>query len=251
MKRKWKIAAAAVCVLFLLTVAYAATGGTENDPLVTLSYLNKVFAGRVEELVEQTVIDQKDEYQNELNDAIEEWDEKVQQAIDEAGVSGGNGTTYTLVTVEADQMLLLDAGSEVILRSGAANWTAADEGGLMDTTAGGAPAAKQALAANHLYLATGVGTIVPVGTQTTSRNTGVVDADTLNVRSGPGSNHNAVGTLAKGAEVNIVASVDGWYQITSGDLSGYVSADYITVKETTSMTPGMATLLVRGTFRID
>ena len=40
--KKWKIAAAALCLCFLFTAAYAAnaTPGGQTDPLVTLSYLN-------------------------------------------------------------------------------------------------------------------------------------------------------------------------------------------------------------------
>ncbi len=55
----------------------------------------------------------------------------------------------------------------------------------------------------------------------------VVTADLLNVRSGPGTTYERVGTLAKGTQVTVVEQLDGWYQITSGELTGYVSADWI------------------------
>ena len=53
--KKWKIAAAAACVCFLFTVAYAANAGGANDPLVTLSYLNTTFSKQVQGMVDQTV----------------------------------------------------------------------------------------------------------------------------------------------------------------------------------------------------
>ena len=59
---------------------------------------------------------------------------------------------------------------------------------------------------------------------------GRVNAGPLNVRSGPGTAYSKVGSLKKGALVTIEDdSVDGWYQITSGSVSGYVSAGYITL----------------------
>lgn len=59
---------------------------------------------------------------------------------------------------------------------------------------------------------------------------GRVNAGPLNVRSGPGTAYGKVGSLKKGALVTIEDdSVDGWYQITSGSVSGYVSAGYITL----------------------
>ena len=61
---------------------------------------------------------------------------------------------------------------------------------------------------------------------------GTVNAGPLNVRSGPGTDYDRVGALAKGAKVSILESTDGWYKITVGSLTGYVSAEYITVTST-------------------
>ncbi len=57
----------------------------------------------------------------------------------------------------------------------------------------------------------------------------VVTASTLNVRSAPSTDAERVGTLKKGAEVVINETLDGWYLITAGDLTGYVSAQYISL----------------------
>lgn len=59
---------------------------------------------------------------------------------------------------------------------------------------------------------------------------GRVNTGVLNVRSGAGTSYGKIGTLKKGAVVTILDdSISGWYQITSGSLTGYVSADYITL----------------------
>ena len=49
--KKLKIAAAALCVCFLFTAAYAANAGGQGDPLITLSYLNGPFTQQVKDLV--------------------------------------------------------------------------------------------------------------------------------------------------------------------------------------------------------
>ena len=60
----------------------------------------------------------------------------------------------------------------------------------------------------------------------------VVTASVLNVRSEPSTDAERVGTLKKGAEVVINETLDGWYLITAGDLTGYVSAEYISLDGT-------------------
>jgi len=261
MKRKWKIAAVVVCVCFLLTVAYAAVSGagTQNDPLVTLSYLTNIFAPQVEELAEQTVKEYQEENRNELESLIDKWDWEVQQAIDEAEVSGSSGATYQQVTLEGDQILILGEGCEVFLRSGTAKWTA--ESLLMDTTSGGGLASGRKLEVNHLYMALAEGFITVVGSQSTTttqpaQTTGTVTAGPLNVRSGPSSSNNVVGTLNEGDTVVILNTVDGWHQITSASVAGYVSADYVEVHEPEPVpseepVAATATFMVRGTYTVE
>lgn len=64
--------------------------------------------------------------------------------------------------------------------------------------------------------------------------TGVVDTEgsTLRVRKTASTNAAILATLPHGKQVEIVdTSTDGWYGITSGSLSGYVSASYIQLVE--------------------
>lgn len=63
-----------------------------------------------------------------------------------------------------------------------------------------------------------------------------VNADTLNVRSGPGTNYAIVGTLAKGTVVNTVSTSGSWTQINSPK-TGWVASQYLTnTPHTTSYT---------------
>ena len=56
---------------------------------------------------------------------------------------------------------------------------------------------------------------------------GNVTANSLNVRSGPGSSYESLGYLSRNAKVDILARENNWYKISANNLSGYVSASYI------------------------
>ena len=55
----------------------------------------------------------------------------------------------------------------------------------------------------------------------------VNDTYFLNVRSGPGTNYDQISSLRNRNVVSILGISDGWYKISSGDVTGYVSSDYI------------------------
>ncbi|MBD5133859.1 MAG: hypothetical protein HDT38_05245 [Clostridiales bacterium] len=148
--RKLKIAAAAACVCFLLTVAYAASAGSPgsaNDPLVTLDYLNGTFTNQVKAMVDQTVNERQAQMEKSLNDIL-------------AGQSGsGNGSSasggvFAVVTLTQGQTLVGNVGCEVMLRVGSAVCGSTDSVGLIDTTSGGVLGNGQALVTNHLYMVT-------------------------------------------------------------------------------------------------
>ena len=59
-------------------------------------------------------------------------------------------------------------------------------------------------------------------------NLGVSDvSEYLNVRNGAGTGNKVIGKMPGGSACEILEEVDGWYKIKSGDVSGYVCADYI------------------------
>jgi uncharacterized protein YgiM (DUF1202 family) len=72
----------------------------------------------------------------------------------------------------------------------------------------------------------------PVRTQTPSAQTTqarymLVNSDSLNVRSGPSSDHGAVGRLNKNTRVQVLNSSGQWWKIKSGNIEGYVNSSYL------------------------
>lgn len=134
MKKKTLITIALVAALAMVaavTVYAVANYGSREDPLVTSSYLQDVVQPRME-----------DAYRSTLNGAIGEMEE---QFADQVAAAGG---TYVLVTLENGQTLTGRAGTEVLMRSGAA----VTQSAAVDLTSGTTAAAGTKLTENHLYL---------------------------------------------------------------------------------------------------
>ena len=145
--KKLKIAAAALCVCFLFTAAYAANAGSQTDPLVTLSYLNGTYTQQVKTLVDQAVSQRRTEMEQSLKNILA-------GNGGTAAASSGESNVFKVVTLTQGQSLVGDAGCEVMLRIGTAVCGADDSVGLIDTTAGSVLGNGQALAVNHLYMVT-------------------------------------------------------------------------------------------------
>lgn len=63
-------------------------------------------------------------------------------------------------------------------------------------------------------------------------NLGIANVEeTLNVRETPSADSSMVGKMPKNAVGEILETLDGWYKIQSGDVTGYVSADYLITGE--------------------
>ena len=58
---------------------------------------------------------------------------------------------------------------------------------------------------------------------------GIVNADTLNVRKGSSTAYEKIGTLSGGDFVEIYGRSNGWYKVSFNNQIGYVSASYITL----------------------
>ena len=52
--------------------------------------------------------------------------------------------------------------------------------------------------------------------------------ESLNVRTGPGTSYDKIGTLSKGSKVEVVEELNGWSKIKFNDGYGYVSTGYLT-----------------------
>lgn len=152
--KKWKIAAAAACVCFLLTAGYAANSGpagSANDPLVTLSYLNGAFAKQVQAMVDDAVTARKAELEQALGNAAAG---NGSAPANPGASTAGSGSAFAVVTLSRGQALVGDVGCEVMLRVGSATCGSPGTVGLIDTTSGDNLANGGALATNHLYMVT-------------------------------------------------------------------------------------------------
>ncbi|MBQ9411938.1 MAG: hypothetical protein IJU29_02440 [Oscillospiraceae bacterium] len=116
-------------LLALAAAVYAVTGyGTEDDPLITKSYLDQVVQPQLER----------------------ELEEELASALSAAA----DGGVFTLVTLEAGQTLSAPAGTELLLRSGEAGASSPDSAlrVLADATSGSSLDSGDALTADHLYV---------------------------------------------------------------------------------------------------
>ena len=148
MKHKWKIAAAVLCAVALVTVAYAATAGSQGDPLVTLGYLNNIFRPQVEERVDDAVAAGEEQLRDELDQAIADWESQL------GGSGSGTGAVFQVVTLSKGDVLVGDVGCEVMLRIGSAQCASDSAPGLIDVSEGGTLNDGQNLKTNHLYMVT-------------------------------------------------------------------------------------------------
>lgn len=145
-----------LCVLLAAVVltafAYlAGGGGSQGDPLVTLSYLTGAFTDQVLEKVDKALEERGSALRRELEQEIAQAEQALRDQLGGAPSPGG-GAAYAAVTLSEGQTLRGSAGCEVILRSGSAVCAASGSPGLVDATSGGSLSNGGSLQQNHLYL---------------------------------------------------------------------------------------------------
>ncbi len=64
--------------------------------------------------------------------------------------------------------------------------------------------------------------------------TGVVKGDILNIRKSPSTSADILEQLEKGTSVTVVSSKDGWYKVSYKGITGWVSSEFVTVKQVSS-----------------
>lgn len=158
MKHKWmlRLATGALVMTCLGGVALAAgQQGTQNDPLVTLSYLTDQATPAILAQVAAKITQREQELADKLGAVVDGYVKQVEDKLATGGITGGGqSASYQVVTLSQGQKLICKAGGEVLLRSGTASCVTESSPGLVDMTDGTTLGAGGALAANHLYLAT-------------------------------------------------------------------------------------------------
>ena len=157
-KRKLRTA---LCVMLVGTVlaafvAIAAEAGSQGDPLVTLSYLNDTFLGRLLGKVDSKIGEQNQTIRQELEQRIDQAEQEILGQVTGTGTVSGTTASYHEVTVSDGQTLYGSAGCEVMLRSGSASCVSEGKStpGLVDISGGGTINHGSALKENHLYTMT-------------------------------------------------------------------------------------------------
>ena len=146
--KKWMIrlgagALAAGC----LVMGAALAAGDQEDPLVTLSYLNQTAIPQIVEQVEERTAQRQEELEESFRTQLNQY-----QQGNQGGETASAG--YTLVTLAQGQVMQLEVGCEVLLRVGAASVQADSSPALIDLSAGGTADGGAALDKNHLYMST-------------------------------------------------------------------------------------------------
>ncbi len=143
-KGKWtsRLACIGLVGVTVVGVALAAgSQGSQSDPLVTLSYLNETALPAIMKQVDEKLAEREQAFTKQLQE-------------------GGSQAVFTVVELAAGKSVILSAGSQVLLRTGAAVGS-----GLMDLTDGAALGG--ALPANHLCLAVADSQTVTASEKTT------------------------------------------------------------------------------------
>lgn len=156
MKRKFKLLAAVLGVTALITVGAVAlaAAGDSGDPLVTLSYLNDIFAPSLRPQVEEAVKANEEALKSELDAAIKDWDERLKSEEEETEAPQGASSDFQVITITNGQKIVGKIGCEFLLRVGTAVCRSSGTTGLIDCTDATILSDGDSLIKNHLYMVT-------------------------------------------------------------------------------------------------
>lgn len=145
--KKFVVIGAAVAALAITagSITVLATQGDKDDPLVTLSYLQKVVTPELEKKVDEAVKANSEELAKQLDIAITSYETRVDEKLAQAGA------VFQSKELKSGESYTADTGRELLLVSGSATAV----GTLVDTTAGGTVSDGGRLTVGHLYVTAG------------------------------------------------------------------------------------------------
>ena len=154
-KRVGQVVGFALALLALLSaVALAADVGSQQDPLVTLSYLNDTYLPSLLTKVDAKITQRNSQVSKELEERIDQLEEELAKQYGTGSGGGETASVFSVVTLSRDQVLTGGIGCEVMLRVGTASCVADGTPGLVDTTSGSTLSGGKSLETNHLYMMT-------------------------------------------------------------------------------------------------
>lgn len=72
--------------------------------------------------------------------------------------------------------------------------------------------------------------ITPNNNNTSTARTVRITGNSVNVRRGPGTNYDIIGSMSNGATATYLGTEGSWYKIQSGSTTGYVSSQYASLQ---------------------
>lgn len=148
---------ALLVVVCMCVVAYAAAGDT-SDPLISLSYIEKIFKPQVMDKVTSLVDTAKSELQGSIDSTLTQFKDSLGSDPVSNAMSSLTGNGYESVILDDGGSIRLSPGCEVLAVSGKGSVS----GSLTDTTAGSAVDGGS-ISENHLYLCTESASIMADG----------------------------------------------------------------------------------------
>ena len=134
----------------LFNIALAATGtpGSDSDPLITSSYLDKKIQGITDSI--QAVVKNLESKIEQNNSNLLVMDKKVEGLSKQTG--GSTGAIYEIVNLPAGKKIICQNSTEVILRSGKAKIVSSNTAGISDVTTGCDVSPGAYVERNHLLI---------------------------------------------------------------------------------------------------
>ena len=152
MKKKLTIIAALVLVFALGAGAgILASGGgygSQEDPLITKSYLNKTVSEEIDSAFDSLA----DDYASELEEKLSDFEDDIRSAIGSDTVSESD--VFSVLTLGYGDEVVCGVGTEIMLRIGAAEAVGEDYPVLVDLTDSSSVGDGSSLYTNHMYMVT-------------------------------------------------------------------------------------------------
>lgn len=147
LKNKRIVVITLILAISLTAVSIAANPGSSDDPLISLSY----FEDKIDSLKD----DLSKVLSDTLNKKFEDLSKEIEKNIDDIKKNGVTApTSFELITLGANETLILEASTEVIVRSGKSIVITSENssGGISDVTSGKDLINGETITNNHLLI---------------------------------------------------------------------------------------------------
>lgn len=144
----------ALCIIIIagVSIIAASSAGSQDDPLVALSYLNETAKKSFLNTANDDIEAKASALEKQLGKKIDELDAELDSKTSSGGVSASD--VFSVVTLSKGQTVTCSVGCELMLRIGTAEAYGEDYPALVDTTTASSVSAGTDLVENHMYMVT-------------------------------------------------------------------------------------------------